>query len=169
MLWTATKVSIVPKIGRAPRESRTGKRHSARPHVRPRRRKNPLRISPLNRGLVSDLACKSEELIGDSEGNITAVSQRLQTEACLRPSQANAITAATNNAANAVGKASASVSAVTGARPKKTNASAGAPVTRNSAVTIRPAPSSSPLVAASDPDMKAAIATTAHAAASTRQ
>src|SRR2546425_10248006 len=85
MLSTATRVSIVPQIGRAPRGSRTGRRHSARPHARPKRRKNPLRARPLNRGLASALACKNEELIGDSEGNITAASQRLQTEACLRP------------------------------------------------------------------------------------
>ena len=84
------------------------------------------------------------------------------------PSQANAMTAATNRAANAAGKANASVSAVLGARPNKANARAGAPVTRNSAVTIRPAPSSSPLVAASDPDRKVAKATKTHAAASTR-
>ena len=39
----------------------------------------------INRGLASDLARENEELIGDREGNITAASRRLQTEACLRP------------------------------------------------------------------------------------
>ena len=82
---------------------------------------------------------------------------------------ANATTAATNRAVNAAGKASARMSAVAPARPHRTNANAGTPVTRNSAVTTRPAPSSRPLVAASDPDMKVANATMLHTAASARQ